>query len=128
MIWADLESRIEADAARLFDEVSVTCRPRRNGLSPNHPDEDDPSRPVMAFMASLDANPPVLPQDPGGASGRPGASGARHDAVMTAAPDAAPLARRGDRIEADGATYAIADVHRDGTRRTILYLARTIRC
>lgn len=125
MTWSDIEGRVEGDAARLFDELIVTHLPRKAGLSPNHPTLTDDGRVETTFLASLDANPPSLPQAPRGFDVKNVGTTPRFDAVLTAWFDLnRPDFRRDDHVSAAGDLYAIADVHRDGTQRTIVYLNR----
>ncbi len=122
--WTDMERRLETDAAALFDTMEVQAIARRGGLTVNHRQQDDPDRASFPFSGSIEFNPPPLRNEQFMQAGKNGQSNVAFDAVITAHDDGTwPwLPKRGDQLVAGTVSYAIADIHRDGSSRRVFYI------
>ncbi len=119
-----MERRLETDAAALFDEIEVQAVARKGGTTVNDRRQDDPSRAGYSFQGSIEFNPPPLRNEQFMQAAKSGQANVAFDAVITAHDDGTwPWApKRGDHLVVGSVTYAIADKHRDGSARPVLYV------
>ena len=119
-----MERRLETDAAALFDAVEVQAFARKGGATVNHCRGDDPDRASFPFSGSLEFNPPPLRNEQFMQAAKSGQANVAFDAVITAHDDGTWLwqPKRADHLVAAGVTYAVADMHRDGSARRVFYV------
>ena len=124
MTWADLERRLDSDAAALFDDAVATVLPRKDGATVNHRPVADDGRASFDMACSIELNPPALRGESLSAFGREARPAASFDGVVTATDDGTwpYVPHDGDHLEIGGVTYKIADIHRDGSRRRVFYV------
>lgn len=125
MDWDAALAVLDQKAAEVFDTVTFTVRPMKDGLSANHGRVADPARAAFDFLGSLDIGPPAMARGALVADPAVRAQSVDFEAVATAHSAGWPyIPSRRDIFEADGTRWSIADVDRDGTARRVFYLTK----
>lgn len=129
--WAAARAFTELACAEIFDVTPCRLQPRRQGLTANHAENDDPDRQAFDFLGTIDLDPSGerlqrrRPSDPA-VDGR----NVVYDAILSAHVGGWPyFPRKGDHVlEGEGGpsgkAWKIADKIQDGSNRPAWYLTK----